>query len=93
MSSIPVSDPFPSIHQHIRIVLAEPAGGLNVGAIARVMKNMGMAQLTLVSPHCDPLGADARQMAVTIHERGEVHAGCTATGMSNDVSYSHTGDV
>lgn len=32
-------------------------------------------------------------MDVTIHEREEVHAICTATGMSNDVSYSHTGDV
>lgn len=30
---------------------------------------------------------------VTIHERKEVYAICTASGISNDVSYSHTGDV
>lgn len=48
----------------IRIVLVEPAGPLNVGAIARVMKNFGLRQLTLVNPQCDPLGPEARRMAV-----------------------------
>lgn len=48
----------------IRIVLVEPAGPLNVGSIARVMKNMGLTQLVLVNPQCDPLGPEARQMAV-----------------------------
>ncbi len=48
----------------IRIVLVEPAGGLNVGSVARVMKNMGLYHLVFVNPHCDPLGAEARQMAV-----------------------------
>jgi tRNA/rRNA methyltransferase len=48
----------------VRIVLVEPAGPLNVGAIARVMKNMGLAHLVLVKPQCDPLGQEARQMAV-----------------------------
>ncbi len=48
----------------IRIVLVEPAGPLNVGSIARIMKNMGLEQLVLVNPHCDPLGPEARQMAV-----------------------------
>jgi tRNA/rRNA methyltransferase len=49
---------------HIRIVLVEPAGPLNIGSVARVMKNMGLRNLVLVNPHCDPLGAEARQMAV-----------------------------
>lgn len=49
---------------NVRIVLVEPAGPLNIGAIARVMKNMGLQQLVLVNPHCDPLGPEARQMAV-----------------------------
>lgn len=53
-----------SVLATIRIVLVEPAGALNVGAIARVMKNMGLRHLVLVNPHCDPLGAEARQMAV-----------------------------
>lgn len=49
---------------NLRIVLVEPAGPLNVGSIARVMKNMGLSQLFLVNPHCDHLGDAARQMAV-----------------------------
>lgn len=49
---------------HIRIVLVEPAGALNVGSVARVIKNMGLRQLVLVNPQCDPLGDEARQMAV-----------------------------
>ncbi|WP_267384353.1 RNA methyltransferase [Cyanobacterium sp. uoEpiScrs1] len=48
----------------IKIVLVEPAGPLNVGSVARVMKNMGLQQLILVRPNCDPLGPEARLMAV-----------------------------
>lgn len=48
----------------VRIVLVEPAGALNVGAIARVMKNMGLQQLVLVNPQCDCLSAESKQMAV-----------------------------
>ncbi|NQE32864.1 RNA methyltransferase [Microcoleus asticus] len=48
----------------IRIVLVEPAGPLNVGSVARVMKNMGLHQLILVNPQCDYLGEEARLMAV-----------------------------
>ncbi len=48
----------------VRIILVEPAGPLNVGSVARVMKNMGLQTLVLVNPQCDPLGIEARQMAV-----------------------------
>lgn len=48
----------------VRIVLVAPAGPLNVGSVARVMKNFGLSQLVLVNPQCDPLGAEALQMAV-----------------------------
>jgi len=48
----------------VRIVLVEPAGALNVGSVARVMKNMGLRNLVLVNPQCDPLGEEARLMAV-----------------------------
>ncbi len=48
----------------VRIILVEPAGPLNIGAIARVMKNMGLRRLVLVNPQCDPLDSNARQMAV-----------------------------
>lgn len=49
---------------NLKIIVVEPAGGLNVGSIARVMKNFGLKQLVLVKPHCNPLGEQARQMAV-----------------------------
>ena len=48
----------------VRIILLEPAGALNVGSVARVMKNMGLEQLVLVNPHCDPLDPEAKLMAV-----------------------------
>ena len=48
----------------IKIILVEPAGALNVGSIARVMKNMGLQQLVLVNPQCDFQGEQARWMAV-----------------------------
>ncbi len=48
----------------IRIVLVEPAGALNVGSVARVMKNMGLQHLVLVNPQCDRTSEDARKMAV-----------------------------
>lgn len=49
---------------NIRIVLVEPAGALNVGSIARIMKNMGLTRLVLVNPRCDRLDEAARIMAV-----------------------------
>ncbi|MEL6579650.1 MAG: RNA methyltransferase [Cyanobacteria bacterium J06621_12] len=49
---------------NIRIVLVEPAGALNVGSIARIMKNMGLTRLVLVNPQCDLESDEARQMAV-----------------------------
>ncbi|MGD1919959.1 MAG: RNA methyltransferase [Pleurocapsa sp.] len=50
--------------ENIRIVLVEPAGNLNVGSIARVMKNMGLTNLVLVNPRCDRNSEEARIMAV-----------------------------
>ncbi|MBW4440635.1 MAG: RNA methyltransferase [Plectolyngbya sp. WJT66-NPBG17] len=56
-----MSETLPS---QVRIVLVEPAGALNVGSIARVMKNMGLSQLVLVNPTCDLQSDDARKMAM-----------------------------
>ncbi len=53
-----------SLLENIRIVLVEPAGNLNVGSIARVMKNMGLTNLVLVNPRCDRNSEEARIMAV-----------------------------
>ncbi|MBD2771027.1 RNA methyltransferase [Iningainema tapete] len=48
----------------IRIILVEPAGPINVGSSARVMKNFGLHHLVLVNPQCDPLSVEAMHMAV-----------------------------
>ncbi|MDG2990180.1 RNA methyltransferase [Candidatus Synechococcus calcipolaris G9] len=48
----------------VRIVLVEPLGPINVGGVARVMKNMGLSHLVLVDPRCDPQGEEARRWAV-----------------------------
>ena len=71
---------------NIRIVLVEPAGELNIGSIARVMKNMGLETLLIVNPRCDPYSASARQMAVhggdvlgsakIVHSLPEALVGC-----------------
>jgi tRNA/rRNA methyltransferase len=48
----------------IKIILVEPAGELNIGSVARIMKNMGLSQLVLVNPQGDRLSHDAKLMAV-----------------------------
>ena len=52
-----------SLH-HIRIVLVEPAGALNIGSISRAIKNMGLTQLVIVNPQCEVFGEEATRMAV-----------------------------
>lgn len=48
--------------ENIFVVLSEPKGPMNVGAVARAMNNMGMRDLALVNP-CDYTCEDARKMA------------------------------
>lgn len=48
----------------LHLVLVEPAGPLNVGSVARLCANFGLAELRLVAPRCDPLDEEARRMAV-----------------------------
>ncbi|NET01971.1 MAG: RNA methyltransferase [Sphaerospermopsis sp. SIO1G2] len=48
----------------IKIILVEPAGSLNLGSIARVMKNFGLSELILVNPQCDRNSTEAIKMAV-----------------------------
>ncbi len=52
----------------LRIVLMEPAGEMNIGSIARVMKNFGLHNLVIVNPQCDPVGEQALKMAVHAKE-------------------------
>ena len=42
------------------VVLVEPAGPLNVGSVARLCANFGVASLRLVNPRCNHLGSEAR---------------------------------
>jgi TrmH family RNA methyltransferase len=61
----------------VRFVLVEPQSGGNVGASARAIKNLGFRDLCLVSPRCDPLGDEARRMAVEardVLEAAKIHA-------------------
>lgn len=45
--------------QNIRVIVVEPEYQINLGHIARVMKNFGVLDLRLVNPRCNPRGADA----------------------------------
>ncbi len=50
---------------NICVVLVEPQGAGNIGSVARVMKNFGLAELRLVQPRADYLGREATNMAVS----------------------------
>ena len=45
------------------MVLVEPQGPINVGMVARTLKNMGFRELVLVNPKCPPLHPYALVMA------------------------------
>jgi tRNA/rRNA methyltransferase len=46
-----------------RVVLVRPTVPANLGAAARVMRNMGVADLVLVGPAADPADRQARQLS------------------------------
>ena len=46
-----------------RIVLVRPKIAANIGATARVMRNMGLTQLVLVAPEADPNEREARRLS------------------------------
>lgn len=47
------------VQERFRVILVEPKYELNVGAVARAMKNFGFSDLAFVSPKCNPRGFDA----------------------------------
>jgi len=64
------------VFDRVRFVLVHPRSGGNVGSAARAIKNLGFSRLALVAPSCDPLGREARMMAVDardVLERAEKH--------------------
>jgi tRNA/rRNA methyltransferase len=54
--------------EDIRIVLVRPQGQMNIGSVARAMKNVGLEELALVDPAGPPIHPDARLMAVGAHD-------------------------
>jgi tRNA/rRNA methyltransferase len=54
--------------EDIRIVLVRPQGQMNIGSVARAMKNVGLQELALVDPAGPPIHPDARLMAVGAHD-------------------------
>jgi tRNA/rRNA methyltransferase len=54
--------------ENIRIVLVRPQGMMNIGSVARAMKNVGITELALVNPAASPSHPDARVMAVRSHD-------------------------
>src|SRR5262245_22614373 len=53
--------------ENCRIVLVRPRVAGNIGATARVMRNMGLSDLLLVAPEAKPSDRQARRMST----RGE----------------------
>jgi tRNA/rRNA methyltransferase len=51
-----------SLH-NCRVVLVRPQVAGNIGAVARVMRNMGLRDLVLVSPEADPTDPEARKLS------------------------------
>ncbi len=47
----------------LAVVLVEPKLDLNVGAVARALKNFGLGRLLLISPGCDHLSDKARALS------------------------------
>src|SRR5438128_1664768 len=49
--------------ENCRIILLRPRIAANLGATARVMRNMGLRDLVLVAPEADPLEPEARKLS------------------------------
>ncbi len=45
--------------ERFRVILVEPEYEINIGAVARAMKNFGFSDLAFVSPKCSPKGFDS----------------------------------
>ncbi len=54
--------------EDIRIVLVRPQGQMNIGSVARAMKNGGLKELALVDPAVPPIHPHARLMAAGAHD-------------------------
>lgn len=86
-----------------RIILVRPKYEMNIGAVARAMKNFGFSELYIVSPECDPLGFDAikySKHARDILESAKIcktfaqaKKGCKLTVGTTGILYRHWDDT
>lgn len=74
--------------EHISVILVEPQGPLNVGAVCRTMMNFGLSDLRLVAPCEDFQSEDARKMALNAKEMLQT-ASCHDT-LASALSDVHT---
>src|SRR5690348_7113768 len=54
--------------RNCRVVLVRPETDANLGAVARVMRNLGLSELVLVAPQADPQDRRARLLATHSEE-------------------------
>jgi tRNA/rRNA methyltransferase len=76
-----------------RVVLVRPQIAANLGATARVMRNLGCADLVLVGPAADPADPQARRLSThgeevldrcrVVRELGEAVADCTTVAATS----------
>ena len=88
-----------SIGQRFRVVLVEPEYELNVGAVARAMKNFGFSDLVFVNPKCNPTGFDAikyskharelLESAKTVRSLSSATKGCKFSVGTTGILYRH----
>ena len=69
--------------ERIRVVLVRPRDGGNVGAVARAMKNMGLAQLVLVDP---PALDPQRAVTMAVHAREILDASRTVPTLADAIA-------
>lgn len=86
-----------------RIILVQPSYEMNIGAVARAMKNFGFTELYIVAPKCDPLGFDA--IKYSKHARDvlkgakifktfvQAKKGCKLTVGTTGILYRHWDDT
>jgi tRNA/rRNA methyltransferase len=101
--TVPQKTAVSSLNQRFRIVLVEPEYELNVGAVARAMKNFGFSDLCIVNPKCNPTGFDAIKYSKHAREilegakisrsLGAATKGCKFSVGTTGVLYRHWGET
>lgn len=85
--------------ERFRVILVEPEYELNIGSVARAMKNFGFSDLVFVRPKCNPKGFDAvkyakhakevLQAAKTVRTLAAATKGCKLSVGTTGILYRH----